>query len=186
MAYTIEEAKNDSDLRWSERLFQRTISDLGQHVVGTVALRLRKEFDGLLLLARSADRKVLGALNSHAPYQVADGVEQMAGPMMGDRLRNETRLLEHLAVDPDHRRAGIAGDLIDQAGKSHAARGIQLWFGFLDDRDDGRGVRAFYEAAGFHFAATPHELPDPASAVAKVASSRRGIWFWRDLRAYQS
>lgn len=182
MTYTIEEVQNDSDLRWAGRLFVRTISDLPEHAVGTLALRGQIGPDWLFLVARGADRKIIGALNSHAPYAMAEGAAQTVGPTMGQRLLNETRVLEHMAVDPDHRRQGIARDLVVQGAKSHAARGVQFWFGFLDERDDRRGTREFYEATGFQFANTARDLPDPASVVGRAINPRKGVWFWRDLQ----
>lgn len=185
MTYTIDDARTDTDLRWAGRLIARTVSDVpGVKAIGTLEERAQPMFghDPLLLVARDG-RNIIGALNSHAPIGLEEVAQQMFGPEELRRIVEEARILEHLGVDPKHRRQGIARDLVTRAAARHAASGARLWFGFLDEEDDRPETREFYSATGFHFTRSLADVPELVGTLGQwTKTTRQGVWFWRDLR----
>lgn len=79
--------------------------------------------------------------------------------------------LQRIAVDPAHRRAGVAGALVDAVvARARAGRADRL---LLEVREDNAGALAFYATAGFvEIDRRPRYYRDGATAVVMLRRLR--------------
>ena len=111
----------------------------------------RKEYE-LLAAPESA--------NNTTPCWVAENDGRLAGFLAARKLADEMEIL-NLAVVPESRRQGIAGQLLRAAMKWAAAEGIAKVY--LEVRASNAAAKAFYQSRGFHATGTrPNYYRDPA------------------------
>lgn len=80
------------------------------------------------------------------PQVILLGDPQAQGFVLVRCVAGEAEVMT-LAVDPDHRRRGVARTLIRQAGERAAARGAETLF--LEVAETNHPARALYAASGF-------------------------------------
>jgi [ribosomal protein S18]-alanine N-acetyltransferase len=79
-------------------------------------------------------------------------------------VAGEIAELQRIAVDPAHRRQGLASRLLADVGRRAAAEGVQRLL--LEVREDNTDALAFYAARGFEeIARRPRYYRDGATAV---------------------
>ncbi len=150
-------------------------------MTGTLRARARVGPAWLLLLARDQRRQIVGAVSSHAPYALAEAAGALVAPAAAASLLTQTRLLEHLAVAPEHRRRSLARRLLQEAATRHRAEPeVRLWFGFLDEREVDQAADV-YRATGFRLVSSAGDLPAPANVLRHALNRRQGQWFWQEL-----
>jgi len=168
--------ENDFDRRMMDTFIFNNISDLSSNPkIPTEALEASLGLTWTLRFARSVDGVVRAALNSHPPASLIN----VCSPELRHPVRENLRLLEHLAVDVRYRRAGTAQRLINEAETMHKSEGATLWFGFVDPPEF--AALPFYRSVGFAEAADTSSIPDPTGALSQSASAREGIWIYKTL-----
>ncbi|MET4614091.1 GNAT superfamily N-acetyltransferase [Rhodococcus sp. PvR044] len=179
---TIESVETDTALRKVTQLLQQHISGIGADSLGgDMANRDAADPEAVGLFIRDGARTV-AAINSHRPVSFATGLTAaMPGQVAtATELLIATRSLEHLAVAPSYRGRGYARALVAAAEERHrAAGGIDLWFGFVDDREG--AALPMYEHLGFTSITDPGQLPGVASILGRSRVSRSGTWIYKNL-----
>ena len=93
---------------------------------------------------------------------IGDGGELVAY-VLGRRVLDEGHLL-NFAVQPEYRRKGIAGRLLDHFERQGAARGVSIIY--LEVRADNRAARELYLRDGYHMVSVrPHYYKDKVDAI---------------------
>lgn len=177
---TIEDVDTKETLREVETFFATHIPDASLAPMGELPLRLDLDPTSVALQIHSAARTV-AAINSHAPANYAREAMRVLNDVTSSvRLMVETKLLAHIAVAPDHDGLGYAQALLEETEHRHRADPlVDLWFGFVDDRD--HATLDTYERMGFTLTPDPEGLPAAAHVVSRIRHSRNGIWIYKNV-----